>query len=93
MREVDELEVVLLREALRDRDAARPAVLDDDLAEPAAGGLAFPERLLELARRDQPVAQQEDPERQPARRRLERRRGGELRSLHRAVYRSYALVT
>ena len=58
-REVEVVEVVLLGERARDRRTLHPAVVDDDLAEPATRLLLLRECQLQLLGRQQGVADEE----------------------------------
>ena len=76
--ELDELELVLLREHPRDLCPRGVAPLDQDLAEPLLGRHALlDQRVLELLRRDRAVADEQRAE----------RRQGVAGSFHDAAYR------
>ena len=62
---VDEGKLVLLGEHARDLRRSDVAEVDEDLAEPLAGGLLVAERLLELLDGERAVAKQERSERGP----------------------------
>jgi hypothetical protein len=73
-RQIEVFEPVLLGEQAGKAACENPAARDDDLADPPAGLLLFGERQLELLGRQQPVADEQRPERYARRLRRQHQR-------------------
>ena len=65
LRKLDERKLVLLRQHACDLRAGGGAALDEDLAEPLARAALYRERRLEVGLGEEPVAQEQSPQRRP----------------------------